>query len=165
MVLNNINTNSADIARMTMISPVKSDPVNSRDHPDGPGILPSLPAEKTQRAEQPDIASKGRDFERKLRRIAGLYIAQNYPTMIAAGTNARALGADDAGLWSVPLVYASPGYGDDDVVGNVGLLTIHALRGEVVEATPRPEAVAAVRKLHEANREAIEAAVRTPRET
>jgi hypothetical protein len=148
-----------------MISPVKSDLVNSRDHPDGQEILPSLPADKTLRTEQPDVASKGQDFARKLRRIAGLYIAQHYPTMIAAGANAQALGTENAGLWSVPLVYASPGYGDDDVVGNVGLLTIHTHRGEVVEATPRDEAVAAVRKLHEANREAIEAAVHTPGET
>ncbi len=148
-----------------MISPVKSNLVGSHDHPEGQEILPSLPAEKALCAEQPPVASKGQDFARKLRRIAGLYIAQHYPTMIAAGPDAQALGSDNAGLWSVSLVYASPGYGDDDVVGNVGLLTIHAHRGEVVDATPTHEAVAALRKLHKANREAIEAALHTPRET
>ncbi len=148
-----------------MNSPVKSDLANSRDRPDGQEVLPSLPADQALHTEQPDVASKGQDFARKLRRIAGLYIAQHYPTMIAAGPNDQALGADNAGLWSVPLVYASPGYGNDDVVGNVGLLTIHAHSGEVVEATPRHEAVAALRKLHEANREAIEAALPAPRET
>ncbi len=148
-----------------MISPVKSDHVNSHDHPDGQEILPTPPADQTTRTVQPDVASQDRDLVRRLRKIAGLYIAQHYPTTIAAGPNTQACGGADAGLWSVPLVYASPGYGTDDVVGDVGLLTIHAQRGEVVEATPSHEAVAAVRKLHEANREAIEAAFHAPAET
>jgi hypothetical protein len=155
----------ANAERSAMISSLKSDLVDARSHPDEAKVPPLLPADKALCVEQPDIASNGHDLARKLRRIAGLYIAQHYPTMIAAGTSAQALVADDTELWSVPLVYASPGYGDDDVVGDVGSLTIHAHRGEVIEATSRHEAVAALRKLHEANREAIEAAVHSSRET
>ena len=96
------------------------------------------------RAVWVEATAKGRATARK---IVPLAVARRAEDFIAAGTNAQALAADHAELWSVPLVYASPGYGKDDVVGNVGLLTIHAHRGEVIEATPRDEAVAALSML------------------
>ena len=88
--------------------------------------------------QQPHLASQGQDFPLKLRRIAGLYIAQHYPhDDCGLAMDAQGLWADNAGLLvGLPVLYPSPGYGNDDVVGNVGLLTIHADRGEVVEATP-----------------------------
>ncbi len=61
-------------------------------------------------------------------------------------------------VWMLPLVYASLGYGDHGIVGGVGSITIDSRTGTVVAVTPRDEAVALVRKLHEENREAIEAA-------
>jgi hypothetical protein len=60
--------------------------------------------------------------------------------------------------WILPLVYASPGRGDQGIVGNVGSITIEARTGNVIEVTARNDDVALVRKLHEENREAIEAA-------
>ena len=148
-----------------MVISVKSDLVDGHNHRDGQGILSSRPPDETLGIEQPDTASHGPEIARRLRKTAGSYVAQHYPTTIAAGRNARAIGADNAELWSVPLVYATPGYGDDDVVGTVGSLTVHADKEEVIEATPRAEADAALRKLHEANREAIEAAFHPPRAT
>jgi hypothetical protein len=91
---------------------------------------------------------------RILRKIANRHIALHYPTTVAAGLEAQ----DNAGVWILPLVYASPGYGDHGIVGDVGSITIDSRTGSVVEVTPRDEVVALVRKLHEENREAIEAA-------
>jgi hypothetical protein len=148
-----------------MVFSVKPDLVDGHKRPDAHGVLSSLPPEETLRTEQPATASDSREIARKLRKIAGSYVAQHYPTTIAAGAIANAVGASNGELWSIPLVYATPGYGDDDVVGPVGSLTVHAHKGEVIEATPRAEAIAALRKLHEANREAIEAAFHPPRAT
>jgi hypothetical protein len=93
-----------------------------------------------------------------LRKIANRHVAQNYPTTLAAGLEPRLEVRSGADVWTLPLVYASPGYGDHGIVGTVGSITIDSLTGSVVEITARDEVVALVRKIHEENREAIEAA-------
>jgi hypothetical protein len=93
-----------------------------------------------------------------LRKIANRHIAQHYPTTVAAGLETRLETRGDAEVWMLPLVYASPGYGEHGIVGDVGFITIDSRTGSVVEVTARDEVVALVRKLHEENREAIEAA-------
>ncbi len=94
---------------------------------------------------------------RVLRKIANRHIAQDYPTTVAAGLEPRLEARGNADVWTLPLVYASPGYGDHGIVGDVGSITIDSRTGRVVEVTARDEVVALVRKLHEENREAIEA--------
>jgi hypothetical protein len=116
-----------------------------------------IPASSAQQAGgQTLLPDKSPDQTvRFVRKIAGLYIVQHYPNMIAAGPNPQPDSGANRELWGVPLVYASPSYG---VVGEVGQLTINARTQEIVQATPRNEAIARLKKLHEENREAIEAA-------
>jgi hypothetical protein len=97
-------------------------------------------------------------IHRVLRKIANRHIAQHYPTTVAAGLEPRLEARGNADVWTLPLVYASPGFGDHGIVGDVGSITIDSRTGSVVEVTARDEVVALVRKLHEENREAIEAA-------
>jgi hypothetical protein len=93
-----------------------------------------------------------------LRKIANRHIAERYPTTVAAGLEPRLEARSDAEVWVLPLVYASPGYRDQGIVGDVGSITIDSRTGSVLEATARDAVIASVRKLHEENREAIEAA-------
>ena len=86
-----------------------------------------------------------------LRKIANRHIAQHYPTTVEVGPEARSNAM-------IPLVYASPGYGDHGIVSEVGSIAIDSRTGSVVEVTARDEVVALVRNLHEENREDIEAA-------
>lgn len=105
------------------------------------------------------------DIARVLRKIANRHIAQLYPTTIAVGLEPRLVAHDSGEVWSLPLIYGSPGYGNHGIVGEVGRIAIDARTGHVVDVTPRDEAVALVRKLHEKNREAIEAAFHSARAT
>ena len=95
---------------------------------------------------------------RVLRKIASRHIAQCYPTTVAAGLEPRIEARGNAEVWILPLVYASPGYENHGIVGDVGSVTIDSRTGRVVDITPRDEVVALVRKLHEENRDSIEAA-------
>ena len=119
----------------------------------------SAPDEAQPLSEADRIALANRtSIPRVLRKIANRHIAQDYPTTVAAGLEPRLLARGNADVWVLPLVYASPGYGDHGIVGDVGSITIDSRTGSVVEVTARDEVVALVRKLHEENREAIEAA-------
>jgi hypothetical protein len=109
-------------------------------------------------ASKESIESVRRSNLRVLRKIANQHIAERYPTTVAAGLEPRLEARGNAEVWILPLVYASTGYGDQGIVGDVGSITIDPRTGSVLEATARDEVVALVRKLHEENREAIEAA-------
>ncbi len=122
---------------------------DSRSAPDGAQHLSE--ADRIALANQTNIP-------RVLRKIANRHIAQYYPTTVAAGLEPRLAPRGNTDVWILPLVYASPGYGDHGIVGDVGSITIDSCTGSVVDVTARDEVVALVRKLHEANREAIEAA-------
>jgi len=119
----------------------------------------SVPDGAQHRSEADRIALANRtSIPRVLRKIANRHIAQRYPTTVAAGLEPRLEARGDADVWILPLVYASPGYGDHGIVGAVGSITIDSRTGSVVEVTARDEVVALVRKLHEENRDSIEAA-------
>ena len=114
-------------------------PGSSSEQPNGQSLLPGKSSEQTVRF---------------LRKIASLFIVQHYPNMIAAGPNPQPHSRDDCELWVVPLVYASPSYG---VVGDVGQLTINARSLEVVQSTPRNEAITRLKMLHYRNHRLVKA--------
>ncbi len=122
---------------------------------DGPSAL-SGPQHLSE-AESITVANRT-SVRRVLRQIANRHIAQHYPTTVAVGLEPRLEARGEADVWTLPLVYASPGYGDHGIVGDVGSIRIDFRTGSVVEVTARDEVIALVRKLHEENREAIEAA-------
>jgi len=75
-----------------MISSVKSDLADSRDHPDVQEIPPSsLRRRPSLQNSRMSLSRDPRLPHGTLRRIAGLYIAQHYPQIDAAGTNAQPL--------------------------------------------------------------------------
>jgi hypothetical protein len=132
------------------VSRMKENPTDdSTSAPDG--------AQHLSEADRVALANRS-NIPRILRKIANRHIAQQYPTTVAAGLEPRLEARGNADVWMLPLVYTSPGYGDHGIVGDVGSITIDSHTGSVVEVTARDEVVALVRKLHEENREAIEAA-------
>jgi hypothetical protein len=132
------------------VSRTKENPTDDSSSAPG-GALHLCEADRISLANRTNIL-------RILRKIANRHIAQEYPTAVAAGLEPRLEARGNADVWILPLVYASPGYGDHGIVGDVGSITIDSRTGSVVEVTARDEVVALVRKLHEENREAIEAA-------
>jgi hypothetical protein len=72
------------------------------------------------------------------------------------GGLARRLRLPNLELWAVPIVLTHPDHG---VVGDVGLVAVNAASGEVIGATPRGEVVSAGKKLREAKRYDLEAAI------
>jgi hypothetical protein len=145
-------------------------PTPTKDLNYGPALDPSrdgpiardggrAPLPPLRQPEADRIAFANRiNIARVLRKIANRHIAQHDPTTVAAALEPRLEARCDAEVWMLPLVYASPGYGNHGIVGDVGSITIDSRTGIVVEVTARDEVVALVRKLHEENREAIEAA-------
>jgi hypothetical protein len=97
----------------------------------------------------------GRAICASFEQIASRHIAERYPTTVAAGLAPRLEARGTADVWILPLVYASPGYDDHGIVGDVGSITIDSRTGNVLELTARDEVIAVVRKLHEENRDAI----------
>ena len=76
---------------------------------------------------------------------ANSYALLHFPTMYTgAGTHRLVL--PDVDLWVVPIVLTHPDHG---ILGNVGLVAIDAVTGEVVGATPREEVVAAGKRVRQ----------------
>ena len=71
------------------------------------------------------------------------------------GTTPHLLAMADKEAWVVPIVLTSPGFG---AVGEVGIVAVDAVTGQVVGSTPRPEVEAAQKSLREVHHDAIEAA-------
>lgn len=117
-------------------------------------------AQYLSEADRIALADRTND-PRVLRKIANRHIAQDYPTTVAAGLEPRLEACGNADVWILPLVYASSGYENHGIVGDVGSIAIDCHTGRVVDITPRDEVVEMVRKLHEENRDAIEAAFHT----
>ena len=80
---------------------------------DGPSALSE--AQHLSEAESIAVANRT-SVPRVLRKIANRHIAQHYPTMVAVGLEPRLEARGDADIWILPLVYASPGYGDHGIV-------------------------------------------------
>jgi hypothetical protein len=85
---------------------------------------------------------------------ANSYCLCHYGVRITGGPPRR-LQVGGRDLWIVPAVFTSPGYG---IVGEVGLVAVDAMSGEVVGATPREEASAAGAKLAQEKQDEIRAA-------
>jgi hypothetical protein len=115
--------------------------------------------ESIRRSEADRMALANRtNVPRVLRKIANRCIARHYPITVAVGLEPQLEARGNTDTWILPLVYASPGYGDHGIVGKVGSITIDARTGNVIEITARDDIVAVVRKVDEESREAIEAA-------
>ena len=67
------------------------------------------------------------------------YIVSQFPIGFLGGTPHR-LPLETRGLWIVPIVLTSPGYG---AVGEVGVVAIDACTGQILGGTPRRDVVAA----------------------
>lgn len=80
------------------------------------------------------------------------HLLRHDSTSLMGGTPQRLSGGD---LWEVPIVLTSPGYGP---VGEVGVITVDAHTGGVVGGTPKDEVRAAMQRLSEENRDALDAA-------
>ncbi|GEM_PF-3387427 len=93
------------------------------------------------------------DASATIRQAANGYIVESYPFGCLGGEPRRLVGKH--GMWIVPIVLTSPGYG---AVGDVGMVAVAARSHEVVGATPRGEVTAAIKKLKEAHSDALEAA-------
>jgi hypothetical protein len=87
------------------------------------------------------------------------HLLRHYSTSVMGGTPRRHPPPEDH-LWEVPIVFTSPGYG---AVGEVGVVTVDHLTGHVVGGTPKEEVGAAVQRLCEDKRDALEAAFRRAR--
>jgi len=86
--------------------------------------------------------------------LANEFIVREYPIGFLGGAPLH-LRVQTKELWVVPILLTSPGYGS---VGPAGLVAIDAAAQEVVASTPRPEVVAAGRRLRESKRDELEAA-------
>jgi hypothetical protein len=91
---------------------------------------------------------------------ANEYMLLHYVIGLLGGTPYH-LSLPTGELWIVPMVLTSPAYG---AVGEVGAVAVDASTGDVVGGTPRPEVIAAIRRLREAKHDAIEAAFLRARE-
>ncbi|MCI0682372.1 MAG: hypothetical protein L0Y71_09725 [Gemmataceae bacterium] len=108
------------------------------------------------RWQQPKAAARRRGSaanREAIRQTANGYIVRIYPFGCMGGEPRRLVGK--TGMWIVPVILTSPGYG---AVGEVGLVAVAANTHEIVSATPRQEAVAALKHLREVHGRALEAA-------
>lgn len=88
-----------------------------------------------------------------IREIANGHIVRNYPFGCLGGDPRRLVGKN--GMWIVPIIWTSPGFG---AVGEVGLVALAAKSQEIVSATPRREVTAAMKQLREAQADALQTA-------
>jgi len=85
---------------------------------------------------------------------ANSYCLRQYGIRCSGGIP-RLLSLHGADVWIVPVIFTSLGYGP---VAEVGLVAIDAVAHEVVGATPRQEVRAAVSRVAEEKKDALEAA-------
>ena len=108
----------------------------------------------SSRASQPrkrPAQPMGKDAEAAVT-AANVYLLRHYSTSLMGGSPHR---SSDGTLWEVPIVFTSPGYG---AVGDVGVIAVDAHTGQVVGGTPKDEVRAAMQRLSEEKRDALEAA-------
>ena len=86
--------------------------------------------------------------------IANEHLLFRYSVGLIGGAAYR-LTTGDADLWIVSILLTSPGYGP---VGEVGVVAVDAMTGQIVGSTPHAEVAAAQKRLREENRDALEAA-------
>lgn len=110
---------------------------------------------RLQQPKSKTAARRGTSAARRdpIRQAANGHIVRNYPFGCLGGEPRRLV--RKTGMWIVPILFTSPGYG---AVGEVGLVAVAADTHDVVSATPRPDATAALKQLREAHGDAIEAA-------
>ena len=89
------------------------------------------------------------------------HLLRHYSTSLMGGS-ARRLPAPQVHHWEVPIIFTSPGYG---AVGEVGVVTVDALTGCIIDGTPKEEVRAAIQRLSEEKQDALEADFRRARTT
>ena len=89
------------------------------------------------------------------------HLLRHYSTSLMGGS-ARRLPPPQVHHWEVPIIFTSPGYG---AVGEVGVVTVDAYTGRIIDATPKEEVRAAIQRLSEEKQDALEAAFRQARTT
>src|SRR5205823_283497 len=87
------------------------------------------------------------------------YCLLHYGTSYVGGTPRR-LSLPEVEVWIVPVVLTSPGYG---AVGEVGIVAVDIMSGNVVGATPRLEVRTAGTHLAQEKRHELDAALRRAR--
>ena len=86
--------------------------------------------------------------------VANGYLLRHYSTSLMGGSPRR-MPSSPGHFWEVPILFTSPGYGD---VGEVGVVTVDAHTGQVVDGTPKPQVKAAMQRLNQEKQDALEAA-------
>jgi hypothetical protein len=118
-------------------------------------------------ASEPTVKrmTTGRRGRRINARSAGItaheYCLRHYGTSYCGGTPQR-LVLPAVEMWIVPVVLTSPGSG---TIGDVGIVAVNAMSGEVMGATPRVDVRAAGTRLATERRHDLDTAFRRARKT
>lgn len=98
----------------------------------------------------------------KARTIANEYIVFHLPNLLTASRNVHSLSVSGLDLWIVPIVLATPHFGE---VGEVGVVAIDARTSAIVSSTSHAEVIDAAEKLYETHRQQIEATFHAARKS